>query len=74
MPRSKSPQPDETTLRGVPGYRDGVNNTNMIWWMVVGWLPAVLLWSFGDDLFSKMGGVAWIGFMFWVFWRRENQR
>lgn len=49
-----------------------MNNPNMIWWMVVGWLPAVLLWSFGDDLFSTLGGVVWLGFMYWVFWKRGN--
>jgi hypothetical protein len=54
------------------GYRCVVSNTNMIWWMVVGWLPAVLLWSFGDDLFTTAGGVVWIGFMYWVLWKRSN--
>ena len=45
----------------------------MIWWMVVGWLPAVLLWSFGDDLFTTMGGVAWLGFMYAVLWQRSRR-
>ena len=51
----------------------GVSNSNMIWWIVAGWLPAVMLWSFGDDLFSTMGGVAWLGFMYWVFWQRSQR-
>ena len=50
-----------------------MSNANMIWWMVVGWLPAVLLWSFGDDLFTTAGGVAWIGFMYWLLWQRSQR-
>jgi len=46
----------------------------MIWWIVVGRLPAVLLWSFGGDGFTTMGGVAWLGFMYWVFRQRNNRR
>ncbi|MGZ8773675.1 MAG: hypothetical protein ACXW10_09825 [Acidimicrobiia bacterium] len=51
-----------------------VSNSNMIWWIVVGWLPAVLVWSFGDDGFTTIGGVAWLGFMYWAFWRRSTRR